>query len=74
MDHHVAYSVGAAYAQLGELAEARRWLAQAAQTGMPCYPWYDRDPLLKPLRSDPEFQRFLAELRKSWESAKTLTS
>ena len=66
MDHHVAYSLGAAYAQLGDVSEARRWLGKAADTGLPCYPWHARDPLLNPLRSDPEFQRFLSELQRSW--------
>jgi tetratricopeptide (TPR) repeat protein len=66
MDHHIAYSLGATYTQLGEFAEARRWLADAARTGLPCYPWYARDPLLDPLRSDPEFQRFLSGLQNSW--------
>jgi TolB-like protein len=70
MDHHVAYSVGATHAQLGNPSEARRWLAQAFETGLACYPWYQRDPLLEPLRRDPEFQRFLEGFRKSWESAK----
>jgi TolB-like protein len=68
VDHHLAYSLGAAYAQLGELADARRWLAEAAHTGFPCYPWYARDPLLNPLRSDPEFQGFMMELGDSWRA------
>ena len=70
MDHHAAYSVGAAYAQLGQNKEALLWLRKAADTGFPCYPWYARDPLLQPLRGDQEFQRFMAGLQTSWESAK----
>jgi TolB-like protein/predicted Ser/Thr protein kinase len=70
MDHHVAYSVGVAYAQLGDGTQALKWLARAEQTGLPCYPWYERDPLLQNMRKDNEFQRFMAELKKSWESAK----
>jgi DNA-binding winged helix-turn-helix (wHTH) protein/TolB-like protein len=68
--HHASYSVGAAYAQLGNRAQARLWLVRAAETGFPCYPWYDLDPLLKPLSGDPEHQRFLAGLKKTWEAAK----
>ena len=68
MDHHVGYSLGATHSQLGQPAEARRWLAQAARTGFPCYPWYARDPLLDPLRSDPAFQRFLAGLEQEWNA------
>jgi Tfp pilus assembly protein PilF len=63
MDHHVAYSIGATYAQLGQPAEARRWLAQAAQTGIPCAGWFAWDPLLQPLRGDPGFQQLLRELQ-----------
>jgi Flp pilus assembly protein TadD len=65
MDHHIAYSLGATHAQLGDFSEATRWLEKAAETGLPCYPWHARDPLLNPLRSDPEFQRFLSGLENS---------
>lgn len=54
-DHHVAYSLGAAYAQLGNVAEAVRWLGTAADSGFPCAIWFERDPLLAPLRRHPEF-------------------
>ena len=69
-DHHVHYSVGVAYAQLGDKAKARQWLARATKTGFPCYPWYQRDPLLQPLRGDVEFERMLTELKKGLEAAK----
>jgi hypothetical protein len=68
VDHHLAYSLGAAYAQLGNLADARHWLAEAVQTGFPCYPWYAKDPLLDPLRKDPEFRQFMTELELSWRA------
>jgi serine/threonine protein kinase/tetratricopeptide (TPR) repeat protein len=68
VSHHQAYSLGAAYAQLGEFGDARRWLAEAARTGFPCYPWYARDPLLDPLRNDPEFQRLMTEFERSWRA------
>jgi eukaryotic-like serine/threonine-protein kinase len=70
MDHHVAYSIAVAYAQLGEFAEARRWLAQAAETGFPCYPWFQQDSLLKPLREDPGSLAFFNQMRDNWISAK----
>ena len=68
---HVAYSIGAAYVQLGQLEEARHWLSRAVDTGFPCYPWFERDPLLKPLRDDPEFRTFMSKLRRSWQDAKS---
>jgi DNA-binding SARP family transcriptional activator/TolB-like protein len=68
MDHHVAYSLGAAEAWLGRPADAVRWLRQAAATGFPCYPWFTTDPLLRPLREDAGFQLLLRELGDSWHS------
>jgi Tfp pilus assembly protein PilF len=67
MDHHVAYSIGVAYAQLGDFAEAHRWLTRSTQTGFPCYPWFMQDPLLKPLRDDSGSQTFLNQLREVWD-------
>jgi TolB-like protein len=69
-DHHVHYSVGVAYAQLGDYVNARQWLARAIATGFPCYPWFGRDQLLRPLQGDAEYERMLVELKQSWESAK----
>lgn len=69
-DHHVHYSVGAAYAQLGDRGNARLWLARAIATGFPCFPWFERDPLLRTMDGDSEYQRQLDELKTSWESAR----
>ena len=71
MDHHVAYSLGVAHANLGEHEEAIRWLRKAAETGFPCYPWFERDPLLDSLREDAGFQQLMNELQKTFEIAKT---
>lgn len=65
MDHHVAYSLAAALAQLGEADASLTWLQQAADTGFPCYPWFERDPLLTPIRTDARFTRLLTALRTS---------
>jgi serine/threonine-protein kinase len=71
MDHHVAYSLGAAYAQLGRFADARRWLQRAVDGGFPCYPWFERDTLLAPFRRDSGSQEFQRRLRAEWENART---
>ena len=68
MDHHVAYGMGAAFAQLGELRQALHWLERAVNEGFPCYPWIARDPLLDPLRREPEFRRWDAAARSRWEA------
>jgi len=62
MDHHVAYSLGAASAQLGDAAATVRWLRQAADTGFPCYPWFARDRLLDPVRRDAAFATLMSSL------------
>ena len=68
--HHTAYSIGVTYGQLGRRADAIKWLIRAVESGFPCYPWYERDPLLDPLRGEPEFRLFIKNLRASWEATK----
>src|SRR5262245_2162788 len=63
MDHHVANSLGAAYAQLGQPEQAVRWLRKAVETGFPCPPWWGRDPLLAPLHRHAAFEAFLQEVQ-----------
>lgn len=63
IDHHVAYSLGATYAQLGDAPKALHWLEQSVSSGFPCYPWFARDPLLQPLRDDARFKSMLERLR-----------
>jgi Tfp pilus assembly protein PilF len=70
-DHHVHYSVGVAYAQLGDSVNARLWLARAIATGFPCYPWFQQDQLLRPLHTDTEYQRMMSDLEKSWQAARS---
>jgi hypothetical protein len=70
MDHHVAYSLGAAFAQLGEPDKSLAWLQQASDTGFPCSPWFERDILLEPVRRDPRF----AHLRDRMRSARDRTT
>jgi eukaryotic-like serine/threonine-protein kinase len=71
MDHHVAYSLGAAEAQLGHPDRAVTWLRTAAETGFSCYQWMERDTLLNPIRSDPAYLKFVAALRANYEGALT---
>ncbi len=63
VDHHAAYSLGAAWAQLGDAAAAVKWLQQAADTGFPCYLWLARDPLLDPIRREAAFVTLADRLR-----------
>jgi serine/threonine protein kinase/tetratricopeptide (TPR) repeat protein len=69
-EHHVAYAVGAAYAQLDMPAEALEWLKVARTTGFECYPWFERDPLLARLKQSGAFRQFLDEFKQSWQTTK----
>jgi tetratricopeptide (TPR) repeat protein len=72
-DHHVAYGLGTAYAQLGDPDEAARWLRTAADTGFPCLIWFERDPLLAPIRHRPIFAEVLARVRTQRDAATART-
>ena len=63
LDHHVAYSIAAAYAQLGKIDESLGWLNRSADTGFPCVRWFELDPLLEPIRTEPAFGRLLDRIR-----------
>jgi adenylate cyclase len=65
--HHDEYWFGAAYALLGQKKEAVSWLENAADHGFPCYPYFQKDPYLDPLRGDPEFQKLLLRMKKQWD-------
>jgi hypothetical protein len=64
MDHHVAASLAAAWAQFGDVAASVTWMERAAASGFACYPWFARDPLLDPVRSDPAVIALLDRLRR----------
>ena len=72
LDHHVAYSLGAAFAQLGDPTASLTWLERAAETGFPCYPWFELDSLLNPVRDTPRFAQLLTRLRDAHQDARRL--
>lgn len=71
LDHHVAYSLGAAFAQLGDADASVVWLERAATTGLPCYPWFQRDPLLDPVRQHAGFVQLINRLKFERDQART---
>ena len=68
--HHAAYAIGTAYAVMKQPKDAVRWLRAAAEDGFPCYPFYESDPTLESLRSDPAFVEFMNAMRSDWERRK----
>ena len=69
--HHAAYFAASAWARMGRAQEAVESLREAAETGFPCYPLFARDPNLDPIRQDPRFQAFLADMQKQSDSLRT---
>ena len=71
-DSEAIYKVAQAYAVLGEKAPALRVLRQSIENGFFSYPYLAADPLLDPLRAEPEFNRLLALARQRHEAFKKL--
>jgi DNA-binding winged helix-turn-helix (wHTH) protein/TolB-like protein/Tfp pilus assembly protein PilF len=70
VDHHAAYSIGAAYTQLHNNDKALYWLRRASSTGLSCFPLFEKDKLLDPLRARADFKTFLNELQEAGNSAR----
>ena len=70
--HHFTYDVARIYALDGKSVEAVRWLGITVAEGFPCYTLFARDPFLDPIRKDPAFIRFMAELKYRWEGYRRL--
>ncbi|MCI0602092.1 protein kinase [bacterium] len=69
LDHHALYSIGVTYAQLGNHDAAVEWLSRSIEKGFPCYPWFERDPLLDPIRNTESFRNLLSKLKHEFEIA-----
>jgi TolB-like protein/DNA-binding winged helix-turn-helix (wHTH) protein len=69
--HHVANFVADIYAQLNKPEQAVTWLEETAATGFPCYPFFERDHGLDPIRQDPRFVAFMQKLKLQWEYFKS---
>ena len=65
--HHTAYNVACIRALRREPQAAVEWLRRTADTGMPNYPLFARDPLLDSIRREPAFIAFMAELEPRWK-------
>jgi serine/threonine-protein kinase len=65
--HHITYDIACIYALEGKKVEAIKWLRTTADTGMPNYALFARDPHLDRIRSDPSFVQFMAGLKARWE-------
>lgn len=72
--HHAAYNIAAAYALLHRPQAALVWLRRAADTGLPDYPLFAKDPNLDNIRGDPAFVAFMRDLKAQWERYRSLST
>jgi tetratricopeptide (TPR) repeat protein len=61
--HHTYYQIAGIHSLLGQTAEAMAWLERSANTGFPCWPFFQIDPTLANLRTLPEFQALVKTLQ-----------
>ena len=64
------YKVAQAYVVLGDKASALRVLGQSITGGFFCYPYFERDPLVRDLRGDAEFQMLMKQALHRYEQFK----
>jgi DNA-binding winged helix-turn-helix (wHTH) protein/tetratricopeptide (TPR) repeat protein len=60
--HHTYYQIAGIHSLLGQTTESMAWLERSANTGFPCWPFFQIDPTLKNLRSLPDFQALVKTL------------
>jgi adenylate cyclase len=70
--HHTTHVFASAYAILGEIELAMKWLIYTSENGYPNLPWFERDPTFDNLREEPRFIKFLEKLRPRFEGLKAL--
>ena len=68
MDGDNAYWTGGIYALLGDRQHALEWLRRTVALGNVNYPFFQRDKNYDSLRSDPEYQAIMADVKKKWEA------
>ena len=68
--HHITYDIACLYALAGKTDETIKWLRTTADTGMPNYMLFARDPHLDRVRKEGAFLQFMAELKNRWEGFK----
>jgi DNA-binding winged helix-turn-helix (wHTH) protein/TolB-like protein/Flp pilus assembly protein TadD len=61
--HHITYDVACIYALTGKSNEAVKWLRKTAAAGFPSYTLFERDPYLQRIRQEPEFVKFMTEMK-----------
>ncbi len=65
-DSEMAYRLATYFAVEGDESEALHWLRRAIYLGNENYPWFSKNPAWRGLSENPDFQRILEDLKKSY--------
>ena len=65
-DNEMAYRLAAYFAVEGDSSEALHWLRRAIYLGNENYPWFQKNPAWKNMRTNADFERILDDLKKSF--------
>ncbi|MCA1606565.1 MAG: hypothetical protein LC775_14105, partial [Acidobacteria bacterium] len=71
--HHTAYNIACAYSLMNKPEQAIKWLQTAADNGFPCYPLFETDPYLDPLRADSRFTTLMTRLKEQGKHYRTIS-
>jgi serine/threonine-protein kinase len=66
-DSEMAYRLATYFAVEGDVSEALHWLRRAIYLGNENYPWFSKNPLWSGIKDNPDFQRILEDLKKSFK-------
>jgi eukaryotic-like serine/threonine-protein kinase len=66
-DSEMAYRLATYFAVEGDTPEALHWLRRAIYLGNENYPWFSKNPAWRGVAENPDFQRILEDLKKSFK-------
>jgi len=66
-DSEMAYRLATYFAVEGDASEALHWLRRAIYLGNENYPWFSKNPAWRGMADNPDFQRTLEDLKKSFK-------
>lgn len=66
-DSEMAYRLATYFAVEGDSSEALHWLRRAIYLGNENYPWFSKNPAWRGMVENPDFQRILEDLKKSFK-------
>jgi len=65
-DNEMAYRLATYFAVEGDSSEALHWLRRAIYLGNENYPWFEKNPAWKNLKTNGDFERILEDLKKAF--------